>query len=148
MGAPSWKQPKAGAAPTGLKQPKIVEDPLSYKNLKACWRVRSVRLSSPYGWHELALAELVEVQQKLAMFESMTWNEIFVVAKNRNHPIPVSDLRCPEARKWMAKNMPDQETLWTLRLSGAERVWGVLSGGAYQVVFWDPQHLIYPSAKK
>jgi hypothetical protein len=147
MAPPAWKQPKAGAVPSGLKQPKIAEDPQAYSNMKACWRVRAIRLSSPYGWHELTLEELGEIQQKLAMFESMTWNEIFVIARKQNHAIPVSKLRCSIARKWMERNMPDQDTLWTLRLSGAERVWGVLSGGAYQVIFWDPEHLIFPTEK-
>lgn len=75
----------------------------------------------------------------------MTWNEIFVIAKKQNHPIPVADLRCNLAREWMKKNMPDQDRLWTLRFSGAERVWGVFSDGVYQILFWDPKHLIYPT---
>ncbi len=102
-------------------------------------------MTTPYGWHELTLAEVMDIRGKLASFETMTWNEIFVIAKKQNHDIPVSKLKCEKARRWMEKNMPDQPTLWTLRFSGAERVWGIFSGGSYQVIFWDPKHLIYPT---
>jgi hypothetical protein len=47
----------------------------------------------------------------------------------------------------MARNMPDQPYLWTLRFAGAERVWGIFSDGAYQVVFWDPEHRIFPTKR-
>jgi hypothetical protein len=139
------KRPAFGAIPTGLKQPKVAEEPQSFNHLKASWRVRNVQMIQPYGWHELTVAEILYVKDKLGSFESMTWNEIFVIAKKQNHDISVADLRCDVARRWMARNMPDQPTLWTIRFSGAERVWGIFSGGAYQVVFWDPKHLIYPT---
>jgi hypothetical protein len=45
----------------------------------------------------------------------------------------------------MKRNMKEQLELWTIRLSGAERIWGIFSEGAYQIVFWDPNHLIFPT---
>jgi hypothetical protein len=141
------KNPSLGYVPTGNKLPVIASEPISYNHLKASWRLRSVQTVDPYGWHELELQELLELRTKLSSFESMTWNEIFVEGKKRNHDIPVAKLKCDNARRWMLRNMPDQPTLWTLRLSGAERVWGVFSGGSYQIVFWDPEHKIYPTEK-
>jgi hypothetical protein len=136
-----------GAAPSGDKRPAIAADPISYLHLKASWRVRHVQMATPYGWHELTLEELLYVQGKLSQFETMTWNEIFVLAKKQNHDIPVGKLKCEMAKKWREKNMKGQPTLWTLRFSGAERVWGIFSEGAYQILFWDPLHAIYPTTK-
>jgi len=99
----------------------------------------------PYGWHQLTRDEIIYIQGKLSDFETMTWAEIFFESKKQNHAIPVSELRCDKARRWMQRNMPDQPTLWTLRFSGAERVWGIFSEGCYQILFWDPDHLIYPT---
>lgn len=141
------KHPRAEAVPSGQKNPTYAAEPQSYNHLKACWRVRNIVMTDPYGWHELTPEEVADVRQKLGNFESMTWNEIFVGAKKQNHAIDVSALRCPHARRWMKDNMPDQPTLWTLRFSGAERVWGIFSGGAYQILFWDPEHLIYPTER-
>jgi hypothetical protein len=138
------RQPKEGATPSGIKQPRAVEPP-SYMDRKAAWRLRRVQMADPYGWHQLKHEQLIYVQEKLSAFESMTWNEIFVDSKKQNHDIAVSELRCGHARRWMRRNMPDQPTLWTLRFSGAERVWGIFSEGIYQILFWDPEHLIYPT---
>lgn len=104
-------------------------------------------MATPYGWHELSPEEIVYVQGKLSTFEGMTWKEIFVDAKKQNHPIDVCDLKCDEARKWMENNIKGQPTLWTLRFSGKERVWGIFSEGAYQIVFWDPKHMICPTER-
>jgi hypothetical protein len=48
----------------------------------------------------------------------------------------------------MAEKLPDQPYLWTIRVSWSERIWGILSEGAYQIVFWDPEHLIWDVPKK
>jgi hypothetical protein len=134
-----------GAVPPGDKKPAIAADPISYLHLKASWRVRHVQMATPYGWRELSPEQIVYVQSKLSAFESMTWKEIFVDAKKQNHAIEVGDLKCDKARKWMESNMKGQPTLWTLRFTGKQRVWGIFSEGAYQIVFWDPEHQICPT---
>jgi hypothetical protein len=140
------REPKAGISVLGRREPKIAE-PVDLMHLKASWRVNKVQMVDPYGWHELGLEGIEEIRTKLAYFETMTWNEIFVKGNKRNHSIVVSDLRCPHAKRWLADNMPDQPELWTLRLSGIKRIWGIFSEGAYQVLFWDPLHKIMPTLK-
>jgi hypothetical protein len=140
------KQPKTEANPTGEKIPRTIVDATSYYDRKASWRVSNIQLVDPYGWHDLSLADVEHVRSKLALFETMTWGEIFDKARDRNHSIPVSKLRCRKAQKWMERNMKDFNTLWTLRFTGPERIWGIFAEGAYQVIFWDPQHLIYPTS--
>ena len=74
-----------------------------------------------------------------------TWNEIFVESVKQNHSIEIASLRCQKAKRWLKDNMPQQTELWTLRFTGRQRVWGVFSEGAYQVIFWDPEHQIMPT---
>jgi hypothetical protein len=57
--------------------------------LHPAWRVRLLEMASPFGWHEISPEKLREVREKLQHFESMTWYEILVAAKNRNHSVPV-----------------------------------------------------------
>lgn len=116
-------------------------------HLKASWRVNRLQMVDPYGWHELSPVEVGRIRQKLSEFETMTWNEIFTLGKKRNHSIPIVELRCPKAKKWLNANMPDHTELWTLRFSGTERVWGVFAEGAYLIVFWDPNHQIMPTLR-
>ncbi|HUX44658.1 MAG TPA: hypothetical protein VMV57_07905 [Terracidiphilus sp.] len=120
---------------------------VDYFHLKASWRIKKIQMVDPYSFHQLTAEELSRLRERLSNLETMTWNDIFVTAKKHNHSIPVHELRCEHARKWMKANMPDQLELWTLRVTGVERVWGVFSEGAYQIIFWDPQHRIYPSER-
>ena len=134
-------------APKGGKTAVITpEDGTNW--MRACWRIQRVQLVDPYGWHELSLAQLGEMQNKLAQIEEKTWNEIFVEDKKRNHPIPVADFDCPRAKRWMRANLPREDELWTLYLSTTERVWGIRRDGAFHIIFWDPNHKIKISHKK
>jgi hypothetical protein len=136
------RYPKSIQEVSGKKQPRTVED-VSYGNLKAAWRINRMQLMDPYSWRKLPPDKIEYLHKKLSEFEQRTWNEIFVDDKRRNHPLPVLELKCPLARKWMAEHMPGEDQLWTLRLSGAERIWGIFREGVYQVVFWDPNHIIW-----
>jgi len=141
------KKPKFGITPEGKKE--AVSAPAdSFLDRKASWRLNRLQLVDPYGWHELDDAGVRYVQSKLAEFERRTWSEIFVKDKHWNHPVPVTGLKCSQAREWMRRNMPDQTQLWTLRLSGAERIWGVFAEGTYLVIFWDPNHIIWDTPKR
>jgi hypothetical protein len=141
------KQPRIEEHPEGRKQARSVFE-ASVMDRKAAWRINRLQMVDPYGFHTLSSAEACYIQTKLAEFERKTWNEIFTIEKHWNHALSVSQFKCPKARKWMRENMPDQNELWTLRLSGAERIWGVFSEGVYLVVFWDPKHLIWETDKK
>ncbi len=143
MSAKWQKQAKATEKPSGTKTPAIGVQPPIYGDQKAAWRISKIQMTAPYGWHVMTAQEVAQVKQKLETFEKSTWKELFVDNKHRNHRISAADLKCPIARKWMKDNMPDQDYLWTLRLSGAERIWGILSQDAYQIVFWDPDNLIW-----
>jgi len=140
------KQVKFGATPSLKKEPVFTQG-FSFNDHRPSWRVNRLQLIDPYGWHELSLHQIRYIQGKLVEFERKTWNEILVFAKKQNHSVPVSGLKCPRARKWMRENMPDQEELWSLRLSGAERIWGVYSEGVFNLIFWDPEHLIWESER-
>lgn len=140
----SRRQPQASVNVKGAKQP-VEGAKVDYYHLKACWRIKRLQIVEPYGFHVVSGEEIGNLRGRLSSFETMTWNEIFLLGKKQNHSIPVPELGCPRARKWMRENLPDQPELWTIRIGGAERIWGIFSEGAYQVIFWDPKHLIYPT---
>jgi len=116
--------------------------------MKPAWRINMLELCDPFGWHVLDEAKLREIRQKLAHFESMTLNEIFVVNRANNHPVKLADL-CPEARERLWKlNLEDTEVIHSLRLSGTERVWGIRELNVLNLLWWDPDHLICPAPLK
>ena len=47
-----------------------------------------------------------------------------------------------------ALQLDDWEELYSLRLSGRSRVWGLKEAGIFWILWWDPNHEICPSYKK
>ena len=125
------------------KEAQTVEDADSFNSLHPSWRLTNLQLVDPYGWHALSFAKIQEIRAKLAEYEKKDWNEILIREKKRNKSVLVGDLKCPKAKKWLADNMPDQEEIWSLRLAGAERIWGIYSQGVFSLIWWDPNHLIW-----
>ena len=137
------KKAALGVIPVRKKRPAVASEQSLYSDKKAAWRLGKVQISHPYGWHTISASDVVKLREKLGHFEKSTWNELFVTNADYNHRIQADQLKCPIARQWMKDNLRDQPFLWTLRISAKERIWGILSEDAYQVIFWDPNHLIW-----
>ncbi len=105
-----------------------------------------MELVAPYGWHTVDGQKLLDIREKLANFETMTWNEILVTAKKRNHSIAVADLS-QEAQQRLEELGLGLDEVVSLRLSGAERVFGYLDNGVLVLLWWDPDHQVCPSKR-
>jgi hypothetical protein len=42
----------------------------------------------------------------------------------------------------------DLEELWSLRVSGKERIWAIRERSVFRVLWWDPEHHVYVVEKK
>ncbi len=146
--SPSVKRPAFEVAPDVKKLPAF-GPAVSSNEQNPSWRIARLDLVDPFGWHTVDGAdELHKIRQKLKEFEEKTWNEILVKEKKRNHTVSVSDI-CPEALKRLqALNLDDLEEVVSLRLSGAERIWGFRAGPVMTLLWWDPTHRVCPSLKK
>jgi len=80
----------------------------------------------------------------------MTWQNIIEAAGGRrrgsnNHPIAISDL-CREAQVRCQElglhELTDE--LFSLRLAGNVRLWGIRQGRILQLIWYDPRHEVYP----
>ena len=100
------------------------------------------------AWHYLSPEKLHEIREKLSNFESMTWHQILVEGKKQNHTVEVSQLS-PAARTRLPQmKLNDIDRLVSLRLMGKERIYGIRQGSALLLLWWDPDHAIYPVEKK
>jgi hypothetical protein len=114
---------------------------------KPAWHVSKLEMCDPFGWHQLDKDKLEYIRTKLAHFESMTISEIFVVGKKFNHSIPVDQLESLAKKRLIELNLPDVDELHRIRLSGKERVWGILRQNTIQLLWWDPDHKVCLSEK-
>jgi hypothetical protein len=102
----------------------------------------------PFGWHIVTSDIANLIRDKLRHFESMTWSELLVAAKKQNHTVAVSAL-CGRAQNRLKElGLDDVDGLLSLRLSGKQRVWGILQAGVLGLLWWDPEHEVCPSLKK
>ena len=99
----------------------------------------------PYGWNKISSEKAEEIRSKLCDFESMTLAEIFVQAKHLNHGVPAHKLDKSACERLEQLGLSDEERVWCLRLSGQERVWGILHQNIVNLLWYDPEHQVYPT---
>ena len=107
-----------------------------------------MEMVDPCGWHRVDADTLKKIRERLANLESMTWREILVDGAKQNHFVTLNKLS-NEARDRLEQiGQGDVDELVSLRITGKERVWGIMEVDVLKVLWWDPQHTIYPSPKK
>ena len=86
---------------------------------------------------------------KLKDLEGLTWQEIMSASGGRahgtnNHFEDVADL-CKEARNRILElHMEDVDRVFSLRLTSTERLYGIIDEGIFFIIWYDPNHEIYP----
>lgn len=136
----------------GSKHPKIAENPSSYWGMYPVWSFRSLDIS----YHKWGLSQtphlFEDVIYKLKEFEGMTWASIMSASGGRNrgtnnHFDNVSDLIAEAQNRWIDLHLEDYDRVFSLRLTGAYRLFGILEDGVFRIVWFDPNHEIYPVKK-
>ncbi|MCP3388895.1 hypothetical protein NLM27_08925 [Bradyrhizobium sp. CCGB12] len=114
---------------------------------KFCWRFDQIDWDGPFGWSKILTSDLARaVIPKLHDYESMTWAEID--GPSGSHSVDLDQL-CKEARDRLSSlKMTHVEVLFSVRMTGPTRVWGVKDVAILRVLWWDPDHQVCPSLKK
>jgi hypothetical protein len=115
---------------------------------RLCWRFRHVDHDGPWGFDRMTGEELCGLMKTLASFETMTMGEAF----NGGYPgkdYDIEEMPAREARDRLdAIGLADMTKISVFRLSGVQRLYGFRCENVFHVVWWDPLHQIWPSAKK
>lgn len=85
--------------------------------------------------------------------ETMKWKEILLAksgrtSNTRNHAIKVSAIINEAQKRLHELNLDDRDELYSIAISGTERVWGILEEGIFSIVWFDRNHEICPSSKR
>ncbi len=83
----------------------------------------------------------------LSSLETMTWNEIVVSARKHNHYCDVANLS-KAARDVIKEDFLAADRVLSIRLTNLKRVWGIVEKGVLYLLWWDPDHQVYPSTFK
>ena len=142
------KKPRAAVLVHPEKRPRVATEPRSIMDMQPAWRLSNMRMKSPFGWDAITRSDMEQVVGHLKGLESMAWSEILVGAKKQNHHCDVDGM-CKRARECLEDDWQGGvDELLTMRLSNKKRVWGVLEESIVYLLWWDPEHDVYPSLKK
>lgn len=89
---------------------------------------------------------LLEVMERLGNFEGMTWTEI--EQSTGSHPISKNLLIKSAQDRLIEIKQDDVDELFSLRVNGKARIWGIREEHVLRVLWWDPEHQVCPSEKK
>ena len=138
------KRPKSKRSPESRKKAAQIANPDSALKEHPLWQIRIFDADGPWGTIGLNEGVLLEmIFDKMKSYESMTWGNI---DQNRklNHYIYTSKL-IREARNRLEElKLDDYDKLFSFRLGGTERIWGIREGAIFRFLWWDPEHKIYP----
>jgi hypothetical protein len=142
------KTPRIGTHVVAGKHPKIAQEPQSIMELRPSWRLSNMRMQAPFGWDSISRDDMKQVIDHLKSLESMTWSAILVGAKKHNHTCDVGGM-CKAARECLTRDWQGgADEALSIRLSGKKRIWGILEGPILYLLWWDPDHDVYPSLLK
>lgn len=147
------KKPKINKQISNEKNPTLKENAESYKKKTPSWKFAKNKNHEYDRWKILYqdIEKINSIIDSLANFEGMTWQEIETSNGGKNkgtnsHFIDKKDL-CKDAQEYMEKYQLD-DTIFSLRISGKERLFGQIENGIFIIHWFDAEHEICPLNKK
>lgn len=101
--------------------------------------------AGPWSWANTPEEDLCKIRALLGELEMLSWKQILA---RKHHTIAYRKLS-PDAKRRLADiSADDLDVLVSLRLTGPKRVFGILAeGGTLDLLWWDPEHSVYPVSK-
>jgi hypothetical protein len=100
-----------------------------------------------WGWSRATGEELIRtIIPRLHELETMTWGE--VEGPTGCHFVEVTGLVPDAQRRLVEIGKDEQARLFSVRITGKIRVWGIRDIAILKVLWWDPEHSVCSSPKK
>lgn len=133
--------------PSSSKTPLSTEYP-DFWDSNPSRQIGVLQVKGPFGWSGLDEKNLLKIREKLASLETMAWREILIKGKKQHHMIRVSALSKENQKRLRETGQHDIDRLVSLKVGGRERIYGILNKASRRLLWWDPDHQVYPSRKK
>lgn len=153
--APKGRQPVTAVPQAGASRRQPVETPAGAERLtKMRFRFDKVDVEGPWCPTKITPEDHALLLRKLGTLETMTAFEVFSQSPGA-HGLG-SDYsnvdECPNPampRRLKDLGLYDQiDGISRLRLDGRKRLYGLRRGNEFSILWWDPQHEIWPSRKR
>lgn len=138
----------ADAAPVGKQPRELPYDRGAVMGRTVVWRFHGLDQDGRWSIANVEGSKLVEVLVKLGSFEQQTIRELFYDGEEPGKHYDVEDLPKDSHDRLVQLGREDETKIARLRLTGAQRLYGFLREHVFHVLWWDPQHEVYPSKKR
>lgn len=146
MGTFKHKHPKTEFNPSSKKTPRQQENATYFKTQHPSWQISRIDEDGEWGWNKIGVDEFKsEVVAKIKNFESSTWAEIL---GDKSHEVSISQISKDAQKRLAQLKLEDIESLVSLRLAGRKRIWGIRNAAVFKILWWDPEHEVYPTILK
>jgi hypothetical protein len=135
--------PRLETIPNNDKNPRIGES-VSSHNIPI-FKTELMDMEGPWGWSNFEIANIKHFLTRLFETQKLSWQELL---KQGSHHVQVIDLSSEAQKRLREIERDDWEELYSLRLSGKQRMWGLKEGAIFWMLWWDPHHQVCPSLKK
>lgn len=105
-------------------------------------------LDNTYNKWQITNAE--DILCELKAYEGMQWQDIMSASGGKrkghgsnSHYISISDIKKEAQDRLVALNLDDQDTIFSLRIGGQKRIWGLLRSRVLEIIWYDEKHEIY-----
>jgi hypothetical protein len=141
------KHPRAKLEPHPSKTPKKAGFDENALLMRPAWRIGHMEMCDPFGWHEVDVATLEIIRERLKNFETMSIVDFFG-PKKKCHLVETDQL-CKEARSRLSDlGLDDLEALASLRVMWSKRIWAMMDRNVFTLLWWDPEHRVCPGLEK
>jgi hypothetical protein len=143
MSSKKNKTPKTLVSPVENKTPKtgVIHSDDCHPDFKA----EQMDQEGPWGWAHFDSSEMQELFKKLFESQKLTWQDL---RNNGSHFVNREDLSSEAQKRLLHLENEDLDHLFSLRLTGPKRIWGIKEGNILWLLWWDPNHQVCPSLKK
>lgn len=135
------QEPSAGKKPVALPPKEVAETHIS-------WRFSKMDMTGEWSWKKLDRATLEAVRLKLSEYEKKTWAESYSKKGAGVKQVQTAGIVPAAEERLRRLQLDDAPGLWEFRLTGTQRVWGVRIGEVCYLIWWDPNHTVWPSSTK
>ena len=144
---PPSRKARSLREPSSEKTPRSADKSQPTDNETIVWRINIICQTGTWSWKNVSGNKFwTHIVEKMSHFETMTWAEI-KKNKHNNHSVSISQI-CREAYNYLRDTgLNDVDDLFVLRLSSRERIWGIRDRRALKILWWDPEHTVYPTVK-
>jgi hypothetical protein len=149
------KKPSANLPRTKKKEPRSEWTERDFEHFTVSWCFSMCDCEGRWGFNDaLDGAFWNEILPKLREFGRKTWEEVKKEPKGagkgtKSHPISIDAISKEAQDRLRALRYFDKyEELFSLRLDAKKRLYGIRELGVFRILWYDPNHEVYPISPK